>query len=386
MLSFLQPAETSHPYWGHFQRSGQGGFQWCGQRDRAPSINPHLAPYRYGIGASDGLSYDARMSDQHDSIQPKDLIERYSVAEHVGFADAYFEGRGGHHYLYQKPFYHPRDCAPAVTNLGQLLAGMRLATGMHVLDFAAGSCWLSRILIQLGCQVTSCDASVKALEIGRELFKRYPPVMLDPVEPTYLPFDGSRLVMADASVDRIVVNDAFHHIPNMQTVLEEFYRVLKPGGIVGMSEPGRYHSQSVESQYEMRTFNVIENDFVLEDVWRAAQAVGFEHIEICPVLRQPMLSMDQYQACIRGEVPALLNQALVQDMTNHSIFFLHKTKPQDADRYSVMTEVQGREGFDEVFYLKAYPDVAKAVQSGQFVDAWEHYERHGRAEGRRGRG
>ena len=326
------------------------------------------------------------MSDQPDPIQPKELIERHTIAEHVAFADAYFDGRTEHNYLYQKPFYHPRDCAPAVTNLGQLLAGMRLGAGMHVLDFAAGSCWLSRILIQLGCKVTSCDASVKALEIGRELFKRYPPVMPKPVEPTFLPFDGSRLDIADGCVDKVIVNDAFHHIPNMQTVLGEFYRVLKAGGIVGMSEPGRHHSQSTESQYEMRTFNVIENDFVLEDVWQAAQSVGFEHIEICPVLRQPMLSMDQYQACIRGEVPPQLTQALVQDMTNHSIFFLHKTKPEVPDRYSAIPDVRGKDGFDEAFYLKTYPDVAKAVESGLFVDAWQHYDRHGRSEGRRGRG
>ena len=365
----------------------------------------------YRIGARDCLPYDARMSDTHhpteseqialqpiatepvapepivpELIAPRDLIDRHTIAEHVEFADAYFEGRGGHNYLYQKPFYHPRDCAPAVTNLGQLLAGLRLDSGLHVLDFAAGSCWLSRILIQLGARVTSCDASVKALDIGRELFKRYPPVMLEPSEPTYLPFDGSRLNLADASVDRIVVNDAFHHIPNAAVVLAEFFRVLKPGGIIGMSEPGRHHSQSPESQYEMRTFNVIENDFVLEDIWRDAQAAGFAHIEICPVLRHPMMDLAQYQACIRGDVPEQVSRALVQDTMNHSIFFLHKTKPVQPDRYSAVPEVAAREQFDEAFYLATYPDVARAVHAGQFVDAWQHFERHGRAEGRRGRG
>jgi SAM-dependent methyltransferase len=361
-------------------------------------VTAYQESLRHGIGPPVALSYDARMSqanelhglhdrpDLHEPIVPKDLIDRHTIAEHVEFADAYFEGRGGHNYLYQKPFYHPRDCAPAVSNLGQLLAGLRLENGLHVLDFAAGSCWLSRILIQLGCQVTSCDASVKALDIGRELFKRYPPVMLEPVEPTYLPFDGTRLAIGDANLDRVVVNDAFHHIPNAAAVLAEFFRVLKPGGIVGMSEPGRHHSQSPESQYEMRTFNVIENDFVLEDIWQLAQAAGFEHIEICPVLRHPMLSMEQYQACIQGDVPGQVIRSLIQDTTNHSIFFLHKTKSQAPDRYSVVPEVSGREMFDEAFYLATYPDVAQAVQSGQFVDAWQHFERHGRAEGRRGRG
>jgi len=325
------------------------------------------------------------MNDNEDRIRAKDLIARHTVDEHVVFADSYFEGRSNHNYLYQKPFYHPKDCAPTVSNLGQLLSGLRLATGHHVLDFAAGSCWLSRILIQLGCQVTSCDASVKALEIGRELFKRYPPIMNEKVEPTYLPFDGSVLQLGDATVDRVAVNDAFHHIPNIEIVLAEFFRVLKPGGLVGMSEPGRHHSQSSESQYEMRTFNVIENDFVLEDVWKAAQSVGFVDIEICPVLRQPMMDIQQYLACINGEVPTPISRALVQDTINHSIFFLHKTKPIEYDRLSSIAEILTEDQFDDVLYLQLYPDVVEAIGQGHFEKAWEHYDRHGRSERRRGR-
>ncbi|AOS44937.1 Demethylmacrocin O-methyltransferase [Lacunisphaera limnophila] len=41
-------------------------------------------------------------------------------------------------------------------------------------------------------------------------------------------------------------------------------------------------------------------------------------------------------------------------------------------------------GFDENFYLAAYPDVAAAVQSGRFASGREHYERYGLREGRTG--
>jgi glycosyltransferase involved in cell wall biosynthesis len=109
-------------------------------------------------------------------IRPGDLIQRHSVAEHLRLADAYFKGREDHLYLYQKPFVSPQECGPLLSNLGQLFAGAKLEAGMRVLDFAAGSCWLSRILVQMGCQVTSCDASTIALEIGKELFRKYPPV------------------------------------------------------------------------------------------------------------------------------------------------------------------------------------------------------------------
>ncbi len=226
-------------------------------------------------------------------ISPQDLIDRFTVDEHMAFADAYFEGRDDHAYLYQKPFYHPQDCASGVSNLGYLLSGLRLESGMHVLDFAAGSCWLSRILLQLGCQVTSMDASSKALEVGRKLIEAYPPIKSANLFPTFKVFDGERIDLPDNSVDRVAVFDAFHHVPNTQTVLKEFWRVLKPDGIVGMSEPGRHHSKSEASQYEMRQFNVIENDFVLETIWEQAQLAGFVDIQICPVLRHAHLDMSQ---------------------------------------------------------------------------------------------
>jgi hypothetical protein len=152
-----------------------------------------------------------------------------------------------------------------------------------------------------------------------------------------------------------------------------------------MSEPGRQHSKTEASQYEMRTFTVIENDFVLEDIWKKAQLVGFEDIEICPILRHPMLNMAQYHACIQGEVPAILNQSVIEDTINHSIFFLHKTYPTEIDRLSAVPDVTSREHFDETFYLEFYPDVARALVAGKFTDAWHHYENHGRSEGRRGR-
>jgi SAM-dependent methyltransferase len=313
-------------------------------------------------------------------LLPQDLIDRHTIDEHVAFADAYFEGRDDHAYLYQKPFYHPQDCVTSVINLGQLLAGLRLESGMQVLDFAAGSCWLSRILLQLGCQVISADASAKALEIGRRLLERYPPIMSSNAQPVFLPFDGERIDLPDNSVDRIVVNDAFHHIPNTPKVLAEFCRVLKPEGIVGMSEPGRHHSKSEASQYEMRQFNVIENDFVLESIWDQAQEVGFVDIQICPVLRHPYLNMAQYLSCIEGNVPPKLNTAIAQDTTNHSIFFLGKTPFKE--KTTVAPQASDHQDFDEAYYLWRYPDVAAAVAKGQFQSGWHHYELYGQAEGR----
>ena len=47
---------------------------------------------------------------------------------------------------------------------------------------------------------------------------------------------------------------------------------------------------------------------------------------------------------------------------------------------------QLREDFDEVGYRKAYPDVARAIESGRLSSAWQHYQSHGRQEGRKPKG
>lgn len=336
-----------------------------------------------GIGQDESLAIQASEPEPNSPldalIKPEQLINRYTVAEHMQFADDYFKGRENHLYLYQKPFFHPRDCAPSVMNLGQLLAGASLDAGMRVMDFASGSCWLSRILVQLGCIVTSCDASAIALDIGKQLFEKYPPIADGFRMPEFYVFDGERLDFPDKSFDRILVNDAFHHVPNTAAVLAEFSRILKDDGLVGMSEPGRFHSRTEDSQFEMKEFNVIENDLVLETIWTEAEAAGFQAIQICPVLRQPYLDIDDYLNCIQGKVPLKVINSLIGDTVSHSIFFLHKSSSTDLH---ARLKISNREEFDEEWYLARNTDVSAGIAAGYFSSGWEHYERFGSSENR----
>ncbi|DAB29051.1 MAG TPA: hypothetical protein CFH84_11605 [Sulfurimonas sp. UBA12504] len=257
-------------------------------------------------------------------IDVKNLIDSCSVEEHLVKADNYFNNREEHLYLYQKPFHSAKESASSVHNLGQLLELASLKEGNKVLDFAAGSCWLSKILIELGCEVVSTDASLKALEIGKQLFKRHPPIRHKYKEPIFDLFNGKSFNYLDETFDRIIVNDAFHHIPNTKVILKEFYRILKNDGYVVMSEPGRYHSASHASQYEMKNFGVIENDFILEDIWSEASSVGFKNIEILPILKSAKIGIEEYQACIDGEIPKRIKKYITQDTINRSIFRLSK--------------------------------------------------------------
>ena len=60
----------------------------------------------------------------------------------------------------------------------------------------------------------SVDVSRHALEIGKKLFDYHPIPAGSISEPVFLPFDGYMIDLESESVDRIVCNDGFHHVPN----------------------------------------------------------------------------------------------------------------------------------------------------------------------------
>jgi hypothetical protein len=76
-----------------------------------------------------------------------------------------------HQHLLALPFGNPIVAPHYLYNLGFLLAGLQLARTMRVLDFGAGTCWLSRHLNEMGCLTISLDPSAAALDLGRKLFE-----------------------------------------------------------------------------------------------------------------------------------------------------------------------------------------------------------------------
>lgn len=264
-------------------------------------------------------------------INPKDLIQCYPLEHFNATAEQYYRSLANPELLIGKPFIFPDETPTVLRNLAALFEGLRLARTMTVLDFGAGTCWLSHILAQMQCQTISCDVSQTALDLGRKLFAEHPIIGELIAEPVFLHFDGRRLNLPDASVDRIVCNDALHHVPNVEEVIAEMGRVLKGGGIAGFNEPGRNHSRSPQAQREMLNYAVLENDIDPLEIFNIAQKHGFTNISICaPVGLQ--LSARDYAAVTsnhpieRDFAEQILAQAR-RSATDYSIFFLNKGAP-----------------------------------------------------------
>jgi hypothetical protein len=126
----------------------------------------------------------------------------------------------------------------------------------------------------MGCRTIAVDVSATALRMGRQVFEADPQTNWS-LEPQFLAYDGLTLPAEDRSVDAIVIYDAFHHLPNPRQLLREMHRVLRPDGIVGMSEPGRGHAASQPSQAESSDTGVLEEELIIEHLASMAQAAGF---------------------------------------------------------------------------------------------------------------
>ena len=271
------------------------------------------------------------------TIDPNELIRDHSVEELCATSENYFRRIEDPSYLLTRPFSDLSESPMYLYRLGLLLLGMRIGKSMAVLDFGAGSCWLSKLLNQLQCCTISVDCSITALEIGKKLFEQHPINGAYVKEPVFLHFNGHHIDIVSESIDRIICFDAFHHIPNQKEVLSEFYRVLKPGGIAGFSEPGIHHSLSTSAQEEMRNFNVLENDILLDEIKRIADEIGFTKIYL-KLFGTPLLDLnyDDYKSIISNELHRDVVSQIAAQMQANTTFFLVKG--------SVIPDSRGRLG------------------------------------------
>jgi ubiquinone/menaquinone biosynthesis C-methylase UbiE len=273
-------------------------------------------------------------------IDPDQLISEIGVSGLCEASEQYFRRLPNPTIMLGKPYIDLLETPNILYKLGLMLSDLKLGKSMTVLDFGAGTCWLSRILNQLQCITISLDTSMTALKMGEKLFNIQPVVGGSLFPPKFLLYNGYRIELEDESVDRIVCFDAFHHVPNQRHVLDEFFRVLKKGGLVGFSEPGRNHSSGAGCQANMKNYKFLERDVRMEDIEKMSAEAGFSDLRIKVVtedISNPSLSLtlDEYEEIVfrkklKNRVfgrKKLQNRVIGHTskcMQNSTVFYLHK--------------------------------------------------------------
>ena len=268
-------------------------------------------------------------------INPQKLIETIGVDELNKNADKYYENIEIQR-ISAKPFTLPAS-QHLFSEVSHLLSGLKLLPSDRILDFGCGVGWLSRFLYSMGCEVVGVDVSnvaiTKAKELSAEWIKYFSNNCGLESQLDFYSYNGHEFSFDNESFDHITVLDSFHHVPNQNKILSEFYRILKPGGKVAFCEPGPYHSDSPSAQLEMSLHQVLENNIDILTIWQQAKGLGFIDIQLflTPLIGK-LVPLEDYK-----QFPE--NNKLTNDFVNecnwrsvnYPIFFLTKGGDKELD-------------------------------------------------------
>ena len=241
----------------------------------------------------------------------------------------YFLDENGKNHWLKKPFSGIEEAGSYCMQLGRLIGGLKLARGMTILDWGAGSCWMSEIMNKLGMNTIALDITKTGLEVGKKLFKMDQRIDTS-LKHEFKHYDGRKIPLPDNSVDRIVISWAFHHIVNKIEMLEEFYRILKKDGIVGMMDAGLKYSESDMAMHEKHTFGALEDNIDLEKMDDIIKKIGFKNIKITYAPEADLkFNFEGYKNSIKHK-DELFKSCLFYGET-HEVFFLVKGDPYTND-------------------------------------------------------
>src|SRR6056297_1139617 len=98
-------------------------------------------------------------------------------------------------------------------------------SGKQVLDLGCAGGFMSEAIAQRGAQVTGIDPAKEAIAAGRSHAAQ------SGLDIRYDTGVGEALPYDDAAFDAVVCVDVLEHVSDLQQVLREVARVLKPGGL-----------------------------------------------------------------------------------------------------------------------------------------------------------
>lgn len=157
---------------------------------------------------------------------------------------------------------------------------------LPILDFGAGTGWLTEFIARMGRQVIAFDIHTDLEPCLRHRIK------VDQRIPSYnIGFvcgDGHNMPFEDRMFSNILCFDTLHHMHSYPKVFAEFARILAPGGRAIFVEPGAKHSQSPETiaflkEQKAHDPTWIERDVVLEEIDAISRDVGMTGLTIAPV-------------------------------------------------------------------------------------------------------
>lgn len=189
-------------------------------------------------------------------------------------------------WLYRKPYDVSPENAGFYQEMYQvlnLLKAMDITPGGRVLEVGSGPGWVTEILMLLDFEVDAIEPSSDMIEIAKERIEsaiahhrcqNVPRISFHrtTLEECELPSDG---------FDAAVFHESLHHVVDELAGLRQVHRMLRPGGVVGVSEwawkPGDKDLEALLDE-EMRQYGTLENPYSQDYLEQILTDQGFVEI------------------------------------------------------------------------------------------------------------
>lgn len=109
--------------------------------------------------------------------------------------------------------------------------GRHLLPNSRVLDFGCGTGAIASALVENGLRVAACDVAGEMIAAGKQIYARLA------IEWLLLPANWKQLPFEASSFDAIVASSVFEYLSDVNAVLRECHRILKPGGFLVATVP-----------------------------------------------------------------------------------------------------------------------------------------------------
>jgi arsenite methyltransferase len=109
------------------------------------------------------------------------------------------------------------------------IAKADLAPGAVVADVGTGTGFVAAGLVPIAGRVYGFDASAAMLDVARRNLAAFKNIEFHEAP-------GDRLPLADAILDGVFANMYLHHAPEPLAAIREMVRVLKPGGVLCLTD------------------------------------------------------------------------------------------------------------------------------------------------------